>query len=132
MKTQRTFLILSSLLFCLYTCKKDTTNPGSIVGKWNVVSITNYGVSHAGQPGDYYEFTSNGTLDIKGGSLITLLTYTTYPDSTIDLTFQGDPQALSEWGRITTFTAHSLVIDGPYPISPGGANTVGNSISLSR
>ena len=132
MKTQKAFLTLTSLLFCLYACKKDNTNPDSIVGKWNIASVATGGVSHAGQPGDYYEFKANGTLDIKGGTIIYILNYTTFADSTIDLTFRGNPEALPEFGHITTFTAHSLVINGPYPITPGGTIDVGNSISLSR
>jgi hypothetical protein len=132
MKTVKAFLILTSLLFCLYACKKDN-NPGSVVGKWNIVSVETGGVSHAGQPGDYYEFNANGTLDIKGGTIINILNYTmSAADSTIDLTFPGNPQALPEFGRITTFNAHSLVINGPYPITPGGNIDAGNSISLSR
>jgi hypothetical protein len=132
MKTIRAFLILTGLLFCLYACKKDSnTNPGSIIGKWNVVSIETSGVSHAGQPGDYYQFTANGALYIKGGNSTATLNYT-IADSTITLTFPSIPDALAEWGRITTFTAHSLVINGPYPVSPGGPITEGSSISLSR
>jgi len=133
MKPLRAFLILTGLLFCLYACKKDSNaNPAPIVGKWNVVSIETRGVSHAGQPGDYYEFTANGALYIKGGTATATLNYTMSADSTITLTFPSNPDALAEWGRITTFTAHSLVINGPYPVSPGGPITEGSAISLSR
>jgi hypothetical protein len=136
MKTRSAFLILTALLFCLYACKKDgKTNPGSIVGKWNIVSLSTYGVNYTGQPGDYYDFTADGTLHTKEGTGLSTYnyTFTKMPgDSTITMTIPGNTEALPLWGRITTFTAHSLIINGPYPVSPGGSITVGNSIILSR
>lgn len=136
MKTLKAIVILTSLLICLYACKKDSNpTPGAVAGRWNIVSVSTPQVSYTGKPGDYYEFAPNGTLTIKEGTALATLNYTVnymYGDSTINLTFPGDPQALPEWGRITTFTSHSLVIDGPYPAGPGGNITVGNSISLSR
>ena len=138
MKNLKAFLILTGLLFCLYACKKNSnTNPGSIVGKWNIVSVASIEgddepvTTYTGQPGDYYEFTANGALYTKEGTAISTCNYT-MADSSITLTFPGNPDAIAEWGRVTTFTAHSLVINGPYPVSPGGAITAGSLVTLSR
>jgi hypothetical protein len=133
MKTLKAFLILSSLLFSLYACKKQSkTTPDPVAGKWNIVRVLTNGVNYTGQPGDYFDFTANGILDTKKGTSLGTLNYTTDTDSSITITFPGNTGALAERGRITTSTAHSLVIDGFYPVSPGGPNTQGNSITLSR
>jgi len=133
MKLQKAFLFLTSLMFCLSACKKDSNVvAGPVVGKWNIVSVSNPAVNYTGQPGDYYYFKSDGTLYIKEGNSIGSFTYTMAVDSTIIINFPADLQELSEWGRIKTLTAHSLAIDGLYPVSPGGAITIGSSINLSR
>ncbi len=127
------YLLIIGLLFCLYACKKDNnTNPGSIVGKWNIVNVATRGVNYTGQPGDFYSFTADGILHIKEGTGLSTYNYTTPGDSSITLTISGNADALPEFGRIITFTAHSLIISGPYPITPGGLNTAASSISLSR
>jgi hypothetical protein len=134
MKTKKAVLILTGLLFCLDACKKvdNITDPGSIVGRWNVVNIETSSVNHAGQPGDYFLFTSDGALTTKEGAILDTWSYIMTTDSTITIIPPASSYALSEFGRITTFTAHSLVINGPYPITPGGPIDEGSSISLSR
>jgi len=135
MKTLKAFSILTCLLFGLYACKKtDNTTPasGSVVGRWNLVTFEIGGENVAVQPGDYYLFTSDGSLVIKQGGSIGTWGYAITPDSLITMTPPVSSQALSEFGHITTLTAHSLVINGPYPISPGGPIDIGSSIVLSR
>jgi hypothetical protein len=142
MKTLKAFLILTTLLLCLYACKKpgavNPVNPGSVVGKWNIVSVAsstgvganNHVVNYAGQPGDYFEFASNGTLYTKEGTVLDTLNYTMDADTSIILKTPGNTSGIPQPGRITTFTAHSLVIYGPYSFTYGG--TFGNTTSLSR
>jgi hypothetical protein len=133
MKTVSTFLILTALLFCLYACKKDAnTNPASIVGKWNIVNVSTRSVNYTGQPGDYYDFTANGTLYTKKETSLDTFSYTMRGDTAIVMNYAGNTNALPLWGGITTFTAHSLIFSGPYPISPGDINEFGSSINLSR
>lgn len=139
MKTLKAFLILTGLLFCLYACKKPAAvNPDSVVGRWNIVSVAsstgvganNQVVNYAGQPGDYYEFTSNGILYTREGTVLNTLNYTIDADTSIIIKAPGNTNGIPQPGRITTFTAHSLVIYGPYLFTPGG--TFGNTTSLSR
>jgi hypothetical protein len=135
MKTLKAFLILTILLFGFYACKKtDNTNPGtgSVVGRWNVVNVETGGVNHAGQAGDYFEFTANGALYTKEGKALDTFTYAMRADTAIVMTPPPITQGLSLFGSITTFTAHSLIINGPYPISPGGPIDIESSIVLSR
>jgi hypothetical protein len=138
MKTVKVFLILTGLLFCLYACKKDGNTPGSIAGRWNIVSdssytgvgINNHEVTYIGQYGDYYEFTTNGILYTKEGAALDTLRYTLAGDSLITIQSLAITNGIPQPGRIRTFTAHSLVIYGPYLLTPGGI--FGSTVSLSR
>jgi hypothetical protein len=139
MKTLKAFLILTTLLFCLYACKKGSNpKPGSIAGRWNIVSVAtdtgvgvnNHVVNYAGQPGDYYEFTTNGILYTREGTASDTLVYTMVGDTSIFIKTPGNTAGIPQPGRITTFTAHNLVIYGPYLSTYGG--TFGSTVSLSR
>jgi len=133
MKTLRSFFILTATLCCLYACKKDAnTSSNPLAGKWNIVSVSTDGKKYTGQPGDYFDFTASGALDIKQGASVGAVHYSIAEDTVLTLNFPANADALPEWGNITTLTAHSLQIDGLYPVSPGGQITVGNSIILSR
>jgi len=133
MRKLKAFLTLTVMIFCMYACKKaGSTAPGSVVGKWNIVNVTTRGQSYMGQPGDYFNFTADGNLYTKEGAKLDTFTYTMRADSAIVMTPPAYTNALSEFGSITTFTANSLQINGPYPITPGGLITGGSSIVLSR
>ena len=133
MKHLKAFLFFFSLMFYLPACKKDgNLTTGPVVGKWNIVNISNPTLNYSGQPGDYYEFASDGTLQTKEGNSMGTFTYSMAADSTIIINLPANLNALSEWGRIKTLTTHTLKIDGLYPVGPGGAITTGSSISLSR
>ncbi len=117
----------------MYACKKtDNNNLGSVVGRWNVVNVETSGVNYTGKNGDYFEFTANGSLYTKEGTALDTFTYSMRADTAIILTPPPITHGLSVFGSITTFTAHRLVINGPYPITPGGLIDIGSSISLSR
>ena len=67
MKNKYTLLIISGLLFCLFSCKKDGNTQSSIIGKWNIVKTTYHNAQNTmvnGIATDYYDFGSNGSLDI--------------------------------------------------------------------
>ena len=135
----KALLLLIGLLFCLFSCKKDTiTDPNSVVGRWIIVSITtdtgvgfnNHSETYTGQQGDYYEFTANGILYTKKGSVTNTLNYTIVADTSITI---KDPSLTNDTplpGRISTLTAHNLVIYGPYLLTPGGI--FGSTLNLSR
>ena len=138
MKTLKTFFILTVLLFCLYACKKDGNAPGSIVGRWNIASdssyvgvgLNNHEVTYNGQPGDYYELAANGILYTKEGAVLDTLEYTLHADTSITIQTLGNTNGIPQPGRITAFTAHTLVIYGPYLLTPGGI--FGRTLTLSR
>jgi hypothetical protein len=141
MKTTHFLVIIASLALCLYACKKDgnNTNPSSIAGKWNIVSdstysgvgLGNHPVNYVGQPGDYFDFTTNGTVYTKEGTILDTLTYRIVSDKTIVISpFSIILNGVPETSYITTFTARSLVINAPRVLTPGGV--FGRKISLSR
>jgi hypothetical protein len=138
MKTLKAFLILTSLLFCLYACKKDGNTPGSVAGRWNIVSdstyvgvgFNNHEVTYTGQSGDYYEFMTNGILYTKEGAALDTLRYTLNSDTSITIQTLATTNGIPQPARLTTFTVHRLVIYGPYALTPGGI--FGSTVSLSR
>lgn len=139
MRTSPLLVIAASLALCLYGCKKDNTNPSSIAGKWNIVSdstftgvgIGNHAVNYSGHPGDYFNFSINGTLYTKEGTILDTLTYRNVSDTAIIISSFGViVNGVPETSRITTFTAHNLVINAPRINTPGGS--FGRKITLSR
>ena len=132
-------IIFGCLILCLYACKKGRNpTPGSVVGRWNIASVAsftgvgvnNHMVNYAGQPGDYYEFTTNGILYTREGTARDTLDYNVVGDTSIIIKTPRNTGGIPQPGRITTFTAHSLAIYGPYLATYGG--TFGNTVSLSR
>lgn len=141
MRTTRLLGIIAGLALSFYACSKDgnTTNTSSIAGKWNIVSdstytgvgIGNHPVNYSGQAGDYFDFAANGILYTKEGTSLDTLTYKIVSNTTIIISSFGVVlNGVPETSLITTFTAHSLVINAPRINTPGGS--FGRKISLSR
>jgi hypothetical protein len=99
-------IIFGCLILCLYACKKgcDPANMGpvTIIGNWNIVSlststgvgINNHVVNYAGQPGDYYKFTTNGILYTKEGTALDTLRYTLVSDTSITIQALGNTSGI--------------------------------------
>jgi hypothetical protein len=139
MKINYSLLIISGLLLSLYACKKDNYVPGSITGRWVVVSdstfvgvgINNHPVDYRGQPGDYFDFRTDGKVYTKEGAALDTMAYDLVSDTSIiigsfGITLNGVP----ETSHITIFTADRLIIRAPVIATPGGV--FGRTISLSR
>ena len=142
MKSKYALIIFAGLLLCLLSaCIKggSDSNNTSISGKWNIVSdstfngvgLGNHPVNYAGQPGDYFDFRTDGKVYTKEGTVLDTLSFnqTTYSEiviSSFGLTANGVP----ETSEITTLSAHSLVIVAPKVFTPGGI--FGRKVSLSR
>ncbi|HEY2581958.1 MAG TPA: hypothetical protein VGI43_09130 [Mucilaginibacter sp.] len=140
MKIIRTLIIIAGLTLGLYACKKDGTNfnTSSLVGKWNVVSdstfagvgSTNHPVDYHGQPGDYFDFRTDGHVYTKEGTVLDTLSYNIVSNTGIiiqsfGITLNGVPETSN-----VTFNAHGAVIDAPTIFTPGGA--FGRKVTLSR
>lgn len=134
--------LAACFLMTFAACKKTdsvTNAKQEILGKWNVVSdsshvgigISNTPVNYAGQPGDYFDFRSNGTIYTREGEALDTLNYTLISDTEIaipqfDAILNGEVQT----STIKNFTRHSLYIAAPRIITPGGV--FGRSVKLSR
>jgi hypothetical protein len=144
MKTKQIFLIAAGLLLCLYACKKPGCDPAmmgpvTIIRNWNIVSDStfvgvgsnNHPVAYIGQPGDYFDFTTNGTIYTKEGAVLDTLSYKLLSDTSIVIgAFGITLNGVAETSRITNLTVHSLVIKAPIVATYGG--TFGRKISLNR
>lgn len=67
MKTRHILLITTCLMLCLYACKKNGSQP-SLIGKWSILKTMYYQAHDTtinGTVTDYYNFSSNGNLDIQ-------------------------------------------------------------------
>ena len=139
MKINYSLLIISGLLLSLCACKKDNNAPGSITGRWSVISdstfvgvgINNHPVAYHGQPGDYFDFRTDGKVYTKEGAALDTMAYDLVSDTSIiisafGITLNGVP----ETSHIKIFTADRLIIKAPVIATPGGI--FGRTISLSR
>ena len=138
MKTKHILLITASLMLCLYACKKDGSQP-SLIGKWNIVSdstyvgagLSNHQVDYMGQPGDYFDFTSNGTVYTKEGSILDTLSYNLVSNTEIVIgAFGLIANGVPAISHITNFTSYTINIASPVDLTPGGI--FGRKIRLSR
>jgi hypothetical protein len=139
MKTKYSLLVvIAGFLICMHACKKDD-GPTSIFAKWNVVSdstytgvgITNHAVNYAGQPGDYFDFRTNGTLYTREGAVLDTLNFSFVSNTQIIIVGFGlIANGIPATSHITNFTAHSITIASPIALTPGGV--FGRKVTLSR
>ena|ERR1700729_67127 len=146
MKSKKFPLIAVACILLCIACKKQglpmccVANPPevSIFHQWNIVTdstytgvgINNHQVVYVGQPGDYFDFETNGVVHMKEGGVLDTLTYQTLSDTTMivssfGITLNGVP-ATSHF----SFTANTMHISAPTIATPGGV--FGRKISLSR
>jgi len=140
MKVKYASIFIIGTLLSLYACTKGSNNgPATIVAKWNIVSDSTYAgvgylnhpVDYAGQPGDYFNITSNGVIYTKEGQQLDTLSYHLMGDTGIVITSFGViANGVPQVSRIKTLTSTSLVIASPLFLSPGGV--FGRKITLSR
>jgi hypothetical protein len=142
MKSKYTSIFFAGLFICLLSaCMKDTNDSGpvSVLGRWTIVSdstfsgvgFNNHPVDYKGQPGDYFDFRTDGSLDTKEGTTINTLHYQlTGKDSVVISSFGVTLNGVPETCHITTLTAHSLVITAPEIFTPGGI--FGRKVTLSK
>jgi hypothetical protein len=130
-----------ALIFIITSCKKELQSNGTTIsGKWNVltdssfagVGAGNHAVNYTGQPGDFFDFKSDGYLYIKEGSNTNKLSYTITSDTTIVIDSFGGVtlNGVSNTNFITNLTAHSVTITAPFFATPGGV--FGRKVSLAR
>jgi len=144
------------LILCLYACKKglnDPSHPAKIlsaqdstlatqsllIGKWNVVSDTTYAgvntgtnpVVYKGQPGDYFDFRTDGFVYIKEGAMLDTLSFNVISGRQIGITsFMSILNDQSATCQLAGVTGDSLSIISPLLTPPGGPQQ--RMVSLSR
>jgi hypothetical protein len=142
-------LMVVVVILSLYACKNTLINPTaktslndsqvSLLGKWNLVSDTVYaGVNtggdpavYKGQPGDYFNFATDGNIYIKEGTVLDTLQYQLVSGTQVDITsFTTLFNNKVETCNITTITANSAAIASPLLTPPAGPQQ--RKISLNR
>ncbi|MEO6837965.1 MAG: hypothetical protein ABI185_06230 [Ginsengibacter sp.] len=134
MKSLLNSLFLFVVVIFLSSCKK--IGPESIIGKWNIqedltyvgVGSNNHSVSYAGQPDDYFNFTSDGHIYSRENSILDTLSYRVSSGSVMIPNFD-DAGGVGK-GEIKSSSTHSLSISSGTIITPGGA--FGRTVSLKR
>lgn len=136
-----------ALLLYLTACKKTKGSSNgsaatSITGKWNLltdstfvgVGTGNHEVDYIGQPGDYFDFNTNGTVYTKEGDVLDTLTYKLLSESTMIISDFGASGDTCTVNSMTVSngegTGQFLYITSPFFFTPGG--TFGRKVSLSR
>ena len=85
---------------------------------------------YAGQPGDYFKFTTDGHVYTREGEVLDTLTYKMVSDSTVIISDFGliingvlptdTIKGLGANSLITTTTGQTIVIESPWFPTPGG------------
>jgi len=130
----------------------STGNEQLGAGDWNLVSdstfegvgLGNHPVDYAGQPGDYFSFTTDGHVYTREGAVLDTLTYKVVSDSTLiisdfGLIINGVPDTSTVTGlsaiSLTSkngmnTTTQTIVIESPFFPTPGGV--FWRKVTLSR
>jgi len=116
--------------------KKD--NQASIIGEWNIVSDSSYvGVGagnhltvYDGQPGDYFDFSSDGKLYIKKNGTLDTLYYNSTSNVTMTTASYPDSMRTSQQYTIYNLSAHNATITTGIFETQGGV--FGRTVTLDR
>lgn len=84
MQRSKLLLLALALITIAFSCKKSSHN--SIIGNWSIINdSTNFVASgnaassfhsdYIGQPGDYYNFSTNGMMYVKEGAALDSMAY---------------------------------------------------------
>ena len=143
MKHAISFGLIILIVFFLISCKKNSFSSidirPTVLKKWSIendstfigVGVNNHPVNYAGQPGDYFDFRMDGYIYIKEGPLLDTLSYSLISDSTILIASFGIiVNGIPEISRITNLTGHSVTINAPLIVTPGGV--FGRKVNLTR
>lgn len=139
MKNLIRIIIIGSFIAFLNACKKDNNGGNNqITGKWNIVKdstyvgvgTSNHLVVYNGQPGDYFDFRTNGKVYTKEGAVLDTLSYTVKTPGQIiiskfGIVSNGVPPVSS-----FSLTAHTANIIAPSFLTPGGQ--FGREVNLTR
>jgi hypothetical protein len=137
MKTKNLRLIaVATLLPCIVACIKPTRyccglNPAplAIAGKWNIVGDTTYsGVNtganptiYSGQPGDYFDFRTDGHVYIKEGAAMDTLSYNQLTTTSVSISsFTQKNTTAIDTCTIAAFTLHHSIVVSPLLTPPSG------------
>lgn len=110
-----------------------------VTGNWNIVTdstyagagLSNHPVNYTGQPGDYFNITTNGVIYTKEGKQLDTLSYQLKGDTSIIIsTFGLTGNGVSAVSHIKNLSETTMVIASPVALTPGGV--FGRKITLSR
>jgi hypothetical protein len=119
------------LVFFVLACtKQHAGESGGLAGGWSIVVDSSYqGVGEGnhlvvseGSPGDYFNFTGDGIVYTKEGSVYDTLHYTFLPDS-VHLIISGFGlivNGVQDTSVVSDHTATSMDITSTYFPTPGG------------
>ena len=85
MQRSQPLLLPLVLIIIVFSCKKSSNN-NSIIGNWSIIddstkfvasssASSSFHSDYIGQPGDYYNFSSNGMMYVKEGAALDSMAY---------------------------------------------------------
>jgi hypothetical protein len=119
------------LVFFVLACSKDrASTAGHLDGVWNIVTdssyagvgLTNHLVVYKGFAGDYFEFTGDGIVYTKEGSVLDTLRFTFLPDS-VHVIISGFGliiNGVQDTSVVSDRSATSMEITARFFATPGG------------
>jgi len=132
------FLLFFAIIFLFSACLKGVGDPApsTLVGNWAIANdstITGFwglwsgrpdtGINYIGQPGDHFNFMSNGKVYIKEGAELDTGTYTLSKDNQLEIKFNylnGQPNQ-GGWTKdyvLSQLTNHAAKLTGGTFVSP--------------
>ena len=143
MKKIVSFGITTCIIFFLVNCKKNSVSANDTItgisGYWDIVNdssfvgvgVSNHLEGYKGQPGDYFNISTDGFIYVKEGRNLDTLGYTRTSDTTIIIASFGlIANGVPAISHITHLTAHTATIHAPVAITPGGE--FGRKVILKR
>jgi hypothetical protein len=139
MKQKYLLIFTICIVTALAACKKDTQEPATLPGAWNIVTDStftgvgadNHPVGYSGRAGDYFFIGTDNKIYLSENMLPDTLKYTVITNNKLiiqsfGITLNGTPQT----STVTNLTAHTAVIATGTVATPGGQ--FGRKITLSR
>jgi hypothetical protein len=129
------------MIFCSFSKQSVSINStaASLMGKWNLITDSEYTgvgtnnhlVGYIGQPGDYFDFSTNQNVYIKEGTSYDTVRYHMVTSSTIIIADFGlIANGVQDTSKIVNLTPDSVIIVSPVLITSGGI--FGRTVHLGR
>jgi hypothetical protein len=101
----------------LYTGRWSLVNDSTILQYWGIwADKPQTGLNYKGKPGDYYNFTSGGTVYLSENDFVDTATYIKMQLDTMELQFPNNPPGNPEKLIVSKYTQHTTTLTDAFPV----------------